>query len=366
MVASWTPEQLAGQVIVGRWYGTDPAEAAGLVSDLNLSGVQLTGSNVVSEEQVRAVNQAVTAASAAVGRDYPPVIGVDQEGGAVAHLSGVTTELPAFAVAGQAVANSPDGATTVRDTADATGLELRDLGFTWVFAPVADVTIGNADPTIGSRSPSSDPQVAAVTATAAIEGFENAGVVSTVKHFPGHGTATEDSHMTLPSLTASLAELQARDLIPFEAAIDAGAPAVMVGHLNVPALADGVPTSMSPEAYRLLRDDLGFRGVAITDSLGMGGVMAWESPSVSALQAGADLLLMPADTRMAHAQVSAAIAAGEIPRERAEEAAARVVALQRWQQRVATQTPVPADVDAQAAAQVQQLLVAAEGAVSPT
>jgi beta-N-acetylhexosaminidase len=354
-----TPEQLAGQVIVGRWYGTDPAEAASLVSDLNLAGVQLTGSNVADEQQVRAVTTAVAAANAGLGRDYPPVIGVDQEGGAVAHLSGVTTELPAFAAAGQAVANGAGGAAVVREATDAVALEVRDLGFTWVFAPVADVTIGSADPTIGSRSPASDPQVAAVTATAAMEGYRDAGVVSTVKHFPGHGTATEDSHMTLPVLSSSLAELQARDLVPFAAAIDAGAPAVMVGHLNVPALADGVPTSLSPEAYRLLREDYGFQGVAITDSLGMGGVMAWESPSVAALQAGADLLLMPADTRLAQAQVAAAIGAGEVPRARAEEAAARVVALQRWQQRASAAAPGPPDVDAQAAAGVQQMLAAA-------
>lgn len=356
LVAGWTPDQLAGQVIVGRWYGTDPAEASSLVADLNLAGVQLTGSNIVDEQQVRAVNQAVISAFAATGRDFPPVIGVDQEGGMVAHLYGVTTDLPAFAEAGRVVGARTGGDAVVQAAMAAAALELRDFGFTWVFAPVADVTIGAADPTIGSRSPSSDPDVAGATAAAAILGYNEAGIVSTVKHFPGHGSATEDSHHTLPVLNSSLDELRARDLKPFAVSIAAGAPAVMVGHLNVTAVAPGVPSSLAPETYDLLRNEFDFEGVAITDSLGMGGVMTWESPSVAALAAGADLLLMPADTRLAHQQVAAAITSGEVPRERAEEAAARVVALQRWQQRVGVATPIPPDAAEQAQSRVQELL----------
>lgn len=360
LVATWTPAQLAGQVMVARWQGTDPAVAAAMISDLHLAGVQVTGGNIVDEAQVRATNEAVATAFAASGRDFPPIIGVDQEGGTVAHLAGVTTDLPAFSSAGAAASTGLDGTAAVRAAIAATALEIRELGFTWVFAPVADVTIGSADPTIGSRSPSSDPQVAAATAAAAVQGYNDAALASTVKHFPGHGSATEDSHETLPVLSSSLAELQARDLLPFQTSIDAGAPAVMVGHLDVPAIAPGVPTSLAPQTYSLLRNDLGFNGVAITDSLGMGGVMSRPSPSVDALAAGADLLLMPADTRVAHAQVTQAIESGAVPRARAEEAAARVVALQRWQQRTAGLTPVPADAAAQAAARVQEMLAYAE------
>ena len=159
-----------------------------------------------------------------------------------------------------------------REAALTTGLELRDLGFTWVFAPVADVTIGAADPTIGSRSPSEDPAIAARAIAAAVEGYDDAGVVSTVKHFPGHGAATTDSHDTLPVLDSTLAEIEAHDLPPFEAAIATHAPAVMMSHLDLTSIAPDVPASMAPEVYDLLRDDLGFEGVAITDSLGMGAV----------------------------------------------------------------------------------------------
>jgi beta-N-acetylhexosaminidase len=117
----------------------------------------------------------------------------------------------------------------------------------------------------------------------------------------------------------------------------------MMGHLDARAIAPGVPTSLAPEAYDYLRDELGFEGVAITDSMGMGAVMRPGKPAVDALNAGADLLLMPPDTRNTHAVVTEAIENGVIPRERVEEAAARVVALQLWQQRRADAVPLPDD-----------------------
>ncbi len=180
------------------------------------------------------------------------MIGVDEEGGVVSHLRGIATEFPAFATAGVAIADQGKaGEQAVTEAARATGLELRDLGFTWVFAPVADVTIGAADPTIGTRSPSSDPALAARAITAAVTGYDEAGLVSTTKHFPGHGSVTADSHETLPTLGASLDQLRARDLKPFEAAVAAGAPAMMMAHLDVRALQPGLPSSQAPEGLRL-------------------------------------------------------------------------------------------------------------------
>ena len=363
MVADWSPAQLAGQVIVGRYYGTSPEEAADLVSDLHLAGVSIGGDNIVDEAQVRATTAAVARAHASDGRDFPAVIGVDQEGGVVAHLDGVATTFPPFQEAGNAVAAEPKrGRTVVRNAAAATGMELRMMGFTWVFAPVADVTIGAADPIIGSRSASEDPKTAAAAVGAAVPGYVSSGLVSTTKHFPGHGSATADSHEVLPVIHESLETLRERDLLPFEAAVDAGAPAIMVGHLDVPAIAPGVPTSLAPEAYELLRDELGFDGVAITDSMGMGAVnRPGTKPAVDALNAGADLVLMPADTRSTHATVTEAIQSGEIPRERIEEAAARVVALQLWQQRQADAVPLPAPAAITARAQAASAALIAAG-----
>ena len=178
-------------------------------------GCAVGGDNVVDAAQVRATTAAVTKAHAADGRSFPPVIGVDQEGGVVAHLDGVATTFPPFQEAGDAIAAGPrQGRAVVRKAAASTAMELRMLGFTWVFAPVADVTIGAADPTIGSRSPSQDPKTAAAAIGAAVPGYDEAGVVSTTKHFPGHGSVTADSHEVLPELDASLETLRERDLGP--------------------------------------------------------------------------------------------------------------------------------------------------------
>lgn len=358
LVSAMSTAELVGQVIVGRWHGTEPSTAAAMVEDLHLAGVQLTGDNIVDRAQVTATTTAVTEAFGRTGRDFPPVIGVDQEGGVVSHLSGVTAELPPFATAGAVVAQEGRaGRRTVRSAMRAMAFELRDLGFTWVFAPVADVTIGEADVTIGSRSPSSDPKVAAAAVSAAVEGYGDAGLVSTTKHFPGHGAATADSHETLPVIDASREQLESRELPPFRAAVESGAPAVMIGHLDVSSLAPGVPTSLAPEAYELLRDDLGFEGVAITDSLGMGAVLTpGRRPAVEALAAGADLLLMPANTPETHGVVTRALKSGELDRDRVEEAAARVVAVQLWQQRMSEQRPVPGDASERAAAAARALL----------
>ena len=355
LVADWSPARLAGQVIVGRYFGTDPQEAGSLVRDLHLAGMCVTSANVTDEAQVLATTQAISDAVAADGRGFPAVVGVDEEGGSVAHLRGIATTFPAFQVAGTAVERDRAdggraGRRAVLAAARASGLELRQLGFTWVFAPVADVTIGAADPTIGTRSAGIDPRTAATATAAAVRGYDDAGIVSTAKHFPGHGSATADSHLVLPRLTRSLDDLRAHDLLPFRTAIKAGAPSIMLSHLDVEALAPGVPASLAPEIYDFLRDEMGFDGVAITDSMGMGAVATRELPGVTALRAGADLLLMPADTTRTHATVAKAIRNGTITRERIEDAAATVIAVQLWQQRRAAERPVPDDAVSQAEA----------------
>lgn len=356
LVSTWTPSELAGQVIVGRYDGVDPAIPADLVRRLHLAGVSITADNATDAEQVRATTQAITDAAADDGRAFPPVIGVDEEGGTVEHLRGIATDFPPFAEAGVAIsADGKAGEDVVHEAAYATGLELRSLGFTWVFAPDADVTIGPADVTIGSRSPSPDPEVAARAVSAAVGGYNASGVVSTPKHFPGHGAVTVDSHVALPVRDAPMSAVRRHDLPPFEAAVAAHAPAMMIGHIDARAIAPGLPASMAPAAYRFVREDLGFQGVTITDSLGMGAVVDRADPALTAINAGADLLLMPADTAGTHARLAHAIETGEISRERILDAASRVVALQMWQQRTAAQVPVPADVTARAQSAAEAL-----------
>ncbi|KAE8762679.1 glycoside hydrolase family 3 N-terminal domain-containing protein [Georgenia thermotolerans] len=333
--AAMSPEEVAGQVIVGRLHGTDPREAADLVSELHLAGVMITGSSVASLEQVRALSAGVHAAVAADGRDWPGLVSTDNEGGAVQRMSGADgpwTTFPPFAVAGRAPAD------VVTTAYAAMARELRASGLTVDWAPVADVTVPDQDVTIGSRSAGTDPARVSGTVVAAMEGFLDGAVLPAVKHFPGHGALTTDSHEALPVQDATAAELRAHDLPPFRAAVDAGVPMVMLGHVDVTAWDPGVPASVSPAAYRVLREDLGFSGVAVTDSLGMGALGAVGGPgevAVAALEAGADLLLNPADNAAAQAAVVAAIKDGTLDRARVDEAAGRVIALLRHQDALA-------------------------------
>ncbi|NMR18926.1 glycoside hydrolase family 3 N-terminal domain-containing protein [Cellulomonas fimi] len=320
--------EVAGQVIVARYYGDDPAVPAALVSELYVAGVLLNDASATSADLVRVTAEGVQAAAQAGGRPWPAVVAVDHEGGRVAALRGLVTDVPAFARYGK----DGDSAATRADF-ERLGAELRALGVTLDFAPVADVVAPGADPVIGDRAASDDPAVAATAAVDASAGLLAGGTLPTVKHFPGHGSVTGDSHVELPELTATVPELEARDLIPFRAAVEAQVPMVMLGHLDVTTLDPGVPATLSPAAYDLLRDDLGFEGVAVTDSMGMGAItttVGTGEAEVRALLAGADMILMPADTRVAHTAIVAAVESGRLPRERLDEAAARIGALQLW------------------------------------
>ena len=312
---------LAGQVIVADWQGTSAPVA--MVRDLHLGGVIAFDSNVISASQVQAVNAALTRQ---VRRQWPLFLSVDQEGGVVERLRRVATRFPTFMSAG--AANDP--ALTQRAYA-ASGRELRGLGFTVDFAPDADVTSGAGDPTIGSRSASSKPAMVAEHVAAAAAGFSAAGVVPVIKHFPGHGSVPADSHLTLPVQEKSLEALEASDLVPFRDAVAAGLPAVMVGHIDVRAIDPRVPSSLSRKVVTgLLREDLGFEGLVITDALDMAGVTRGRDPRrtpVQALRAGADVLLMPPSPAVARAAVVRAVRSGVLPRRRLEQAAARQIAL---------------------------------------
>ena len=314
---------LAGQLIVAEWRGTAPPVA--LVRDLHLGGVIAFESNVVSAEQVRGVNRTLTQQAR---RPWPLFLTVDQEGGVVERMRGVATRFPAFMSAGAA-----GDVDLTRAAYRASGAELRNLGFTADLAPDADVTSGPGDPTIGSRAASSDARMVADHVVAAAEGFTASGVLPVVKHFPGHGSVPADSHVTLPVQTRTRAELDAVELVPFRAAVDQGLPAVMIGHLDVQAVDPGVPSSLSrPVVTGLLREELGFEGLVVTDSLSMAGVTRARQPDrivLDALRAGADVLLMPASPASARAALVRAVRSGTVPRRRLEQSAARQVALLR-------------------------------------
>ncbi len=320
-----TLDEVAGQVIVALFGGQDPASVEALVRTYHLGGVVFGGGNVGSA----ALTQEMTAAAqrGGDGRDWPVIVATDQEGGPVARLKNVIPALPAFIASGATRDKS-----VVRSAFMGEGADMLALGFNMDFAPVADLTAGLADPIIRTRSAGDDPGDVSATVIAASSGLLSAGVIPAVKHFPGHGGVTVDSHLGLPVQTASTEALESYDLIPFRSAVEAGVPVVMMSHVAVAAWG-GAPSSLDPAAYAYLRDELGFRGVVVTDALTMAAVAGRGEggPAVAALNAGADIVLMPSNTAAAHAQIVAAVESGQLSRARLDEAAARAITLMRWE-----------------------------------
>jgi beta-N-acetylhexosaminidase len=324
LVGELSLRERAGQVIVASYAGT--AAPTALVDRLHLGGVVAFSANVTTADQITRSNRALQRSAAEAGRRWPVVAGVDQEGGRVARVSAGATSFPTFMSAGAA---GDPGLT--RAAYAASGGELREMGFNVDFAPDADVTVGPSDPAIGARSAGSSPDRVATHVTAAMKGLAGAGVLPVVKHFPGHGSVTTDSHLGLPVQRKSRRALDVVDLVPFRAAIVAGASAVMVGHLDVRSIDPRIPASLSRRVVTgLLRDDLGFRGLAVTDSLEMRAVadrFGSAAASVRALDAGEDVLLMPPDPRAARDGIVAAVRAGRLDQARLDQAATRMVAL---------------------------------------
>lgn len=323
LVAGLSLRERAGQVVVARYAGTTPPSR--LVNRLHLGGVVMFSDNVRSTGQVRASNRTLQRSARADGRRFPVTVAVDQEGGLVERVT-TGTRFPAFMTAGAA-----GDARLTRAASRASGAELAGLGFTTDYAPVADVTVGRGDVAIGSRSVGSRPAEVAEHAVAAAEGYRSAGVTPTLKHFPGHGALTADSHLTLPTQRRSAAELERTDYVPFRAGIDAGLPSVMVGHIDVRAVDPGVPASLSRAVITgELRDRLGFDGLVVTDALDMQAVaqrFASGRAAVRALAAGADVVLMPPSPRDARDGIVRAVRSGRLSSERLVQAATRQVAL---------------------------------------
>lgn len=281
---------LAGQLVAGGFSGTaPPAELVARLSRGHLGGAILYKRNVESAEQVWELNRALLAA--AVGRSPPPILAIDHEGGRVQRLGPPVTQFPPMRAVG--TAGSP---TLSREIGSVMGAELRALGFNVNFAPVCDVDSVTDSPVIGDRSFSSDPGTVARHAVELIEGLQENGVLACAKHFPGHGAARADSHKELPEIGATRDEMRARDLPPFYAAVGAGVAMVMTAHVVYPALDPDAPATLSPAILEgMLRADLGFDSVVVSDDLEMDAILKHHSigeAAVGAVRAGCDLLLV--------------------------------------------------------------------------
>lgn len=323
-----SPETLIGQLFMVGFYGTTPSpEIVEMIQQHHVGGIILFSRNVQNAQQVLELTQSLQRLAKEAGHQTPLLIAIDQENGMVQRLKHGTTQLP-----GNMALGATDSEQLAYDVALATGRELNALGINMNLAPVVDVNNNPANPVIGVRSFGEEASLVGRLGAAQVRGYREAGVISTLKHFPGHGDTAVDSHLSLPVVPHTMQRLEAIELIPFKECIDAGADCVMTAHVAFPALTgDTQPATLSPIVLRdLLRQRLGFNGVIISDCLEMNAIsttVGVADGSVQTLQAGTDLVLVSHHAllqREAIAAVRTALEKGELSLELLQQAAQRV------------------------------------------
>lgn len=312
-----TPEAITG-VRTATQAGDGTQEA---LNQYAVGGLIYFSQNIKDKEQITTMLSNTAAMS-----NYPIFLAVDEEGGDVSRVANSSIEVEKVDAMGEIGATGD--AAKARGAGTTIGSYLKEIGFNVDFAPVADVAAGE-DSVPGNRAFGSDPQLVKEMVANAVEGIEGEGVSACLKHFPGLGSTTEDTHDGRVEITKSIEELQAVDFVPFQAGIEAGADFVMVSHASAPAIDDNnVPSSLSRKVITdTLRGELGFRGVIITDALDMTAITDYYTPeeaAVMAIEAGADMLLMPEDFEKAYGAVLAAVQEGKITEERIDESLERI------------------------------------------
>ncbi|MEV4396160.1 glycoside hydrolase family 3 protein [Nonomuraea sp. NPDC049607] len=320
--------RLAAGTLLVAFQGTTAPDWVLRELDNGLGGVTLFGFNVASSEQVRSLTTTLRASA-------EPVISLDEEGGDVTRLAyHVGSPYP-----GNAALGAVDDVDLTCRVYAAIGSELAACGINLDLAPSADVNTEADNPVIGTRSFGADPALVARHTVAAVNGLQSVNVAACVKHFPGHGATRVDSHLAVPVVDVDLDVLRARELVPFRAAIEAGAKTVMTAHVAVPVVTGDTPATLSPAALTgLLRGELGYDGVVITDALDMHAItksVGLAKGAVLTLAAGSDLICLGPipgedDVQRVIAEIVDAVTEGRLPAARLEEAAERVRALRAW------------------------------------
>ncbi|MFJ9331148.1 glycoside hydrolase family 3 protein [Streptomyces sp. NPDC101230] len=346
IIAGMSLEEKVGQLFVMRAYGhsaTHPDQAdidanlqeigvrtaAELVSAYHVGGIIYFSwaHNTRDPHQIAGLSNGIQQAALTTRSRVPLLISTDQEHGIVCRVGAPATLLPGAMALGAGGSRSD-----TRRAAWIAGAELAALGINQNYAPDADVNVNPANPVIGVRSFGSDPESVAELVAAQVKGYQSAGVAATAKHFPGHGDTSTDSHTGLPVIEHTRREWEELDAPPFRAAIRARIDSVMTAHIVVPALdPSGDPATLSrPILTGILREELGYDGVVVTDSLGMEGVRTKygdDRVPVLALLAGVDQLLNPPDLSVAWNAVLEAVRGGEISEARIEESVLRILRL---------------------------------------
>ncbi len=329
--AELTLKQKIGQLFMCGFDGTEPTrEIDRLIRDYGLGGIIYFRRNLRDAAQVRQLSARLQEAS-----EHPLFIAIDQEGGMVVRLEEGVTVMPGGMAQGAAANES-----LTREAARLTGAELREIGVNMNFAPCLDVNNNPHNPVIGVRSYGEDPRRVAELGFAAIRGYKEGGIVAVAKHFPGHGDTAVDSHHALPLVPHGADRLNEVELYPFRHAIERKADAIMTAHVVFPAFEPdpAIPATLSERILTgLLRKQLGFEGVIVTDCLEMNAIsetIGVARGAVEAIKAGADLILVSHRISRQTAALEAvmeAVMTGEIPESRIDEAASRIWNLKREQ-----------------------------------
>ena len=353
-ISNMTLEEKVGQMFTLQVFGqsTNDKDPAAIEGNQNLYGVdtieeainkykpggiayfagpdsQGIPNNVDNPHQIARLSNGIQKAATSQQAGIPMLISTDQEQGLVVRVGDPATQFPG---------NMALGATRNTDyaerAAEITGEELRAMGINPDFAPVADVNVNPENPVIGIRSFGSTPDLVAAMTAAQVTGYQK-NVAATVKHFPGHGDTNTDSHTGLPIIDHSKEEIEDIDLPPFESAVASGVDVVMTAHIVVPALDDsGRPATLSkPILTGVLREELGYKGIVTTDALTMDALKQFgqDRVPVEAIEAGADVLLMPPSMELAYNAVLDAVRSDEIEEERIDQSVHRILMLKQKQ-----------------------------------
>ncbi|RKN85588.1 beta-N-acetylhexosaminidase [Paenibacillus ginsengarvi] len=331
-LSAMTLRQKIGQMIHCGFHGYEAGEdIARLIRERHIGGVILFARNVRDVRQVAALNANLQRIALEAGLS-PLTIAIDQEGGMVARLTEGVALMPgnmAIAAGGEAQA--------AYDAARVTGDELRALGVNLNYAPVLDVNVNLNNPVIGVRSYGESPELVAGYGVQAVRGLQEAAVSATAKHFPGHGDTDVDSHLDLPTIAHGRERIYGVELVPFRRAIEAGIDAIMSSHIYFPAFeAEKLPVTLSRSVLTgLLREELGFDGVIMTDCMEMKAIAdhyGTVAAAVMAVEAGADCVLISHRHDLqegAIEAIAAAVEAGRISEARIDESVTRLLAMKR-------------------------------------
>ena len=287
-MSSMTLEEKIGQMIIAGFNGTTVNnEVATLMNDLNVGGVILFGRNIESSEQLKTLTTDITN----LNKDIPPFISLDEEGGRVSRVPKDTKKFPKA----KTVGDTNDEKYAYENGKDI-GYTLKQLGINMDHAPVLDIYSNPKNTVIGDRAFGTNEDVVSKMGIATMKGLEDAGIIPTLKHFPGHGDTAVDSHVGLPIVTKDLNELNEFEFIPFKKAIEKGCDVVMVSHIILNKIDSQNPSTLSKKVVTdILKKDLGFSGVVITDDMNMGAIVqnfSIEEASIKSIKAGVDILLI--------------------------------------------------------------------------